>query len=71
MHKRILFYSSVSDLSFFNTQKFYQIDINILKDLGFTVETTNKKCDFFNKEYGGKRSPGCKIDFEVEKQTID
>lgn len=44
--KRILFYSSVSDVSFFNTQKFYQIDIDLLKDLGFLVIPTNKKKDF-------------------------
>ena len=34
-------------------------------------DRAEKKCAFFNKEYGGKRSPGCRIDFEVEKQTID
>lgn len=44
--KKILFYSSVSDISFFDTQKFYQIDISLLKNLGFDVKTTNKKSDF-------------------------
>ena len=33
-------------------------------------ERANAKCEYFNKEYGGKRSPGCRIDFEVEKQIL-
>jgi len=44
--KKILFYSSVSDVSFFYTQKFYKIDIDLLQELGFEVITTNKKRDF-------------------------
>ena len=44
--KKILFYSSVSDVSFFYTQKFYKIDIDLLQELGFEVITTNKKKRF-------------------------
>lgn len=47
MGKRIIFYSSVRDKSLFNTQKFYQIDIFILKDLGYNVILSNKIMDAF------------------------
>jgi len=40
--KTILFYSSVKDLSLFKTQKFYQIDIKILQELGFDIILSNK-----------------------------
>ena len=43
--KTILFYSSVKDKSLFYTQRFYQIDIDILKDLGYTVVLSNKITD--------------------------
>ncbi len=43
--KTILFYSSVKDKSLFYTQSFYQIDIDILKDLGYTVVLSNKITD--------------------------
>lgn len=44
--KKILFYSSVSDVSLFQTQKFYKIDVDILTDLGYQVTTSNKISDF-------------------------
>lgn len=44
--KKILFYSSVSDISLFNTQKFYKIDIDLLRELGFEVIPTNKRMEF-------------------------
>lgn len=47
MRKRIIFYSSIKDKSLFNTQKFYQIDILILKDLGYNVILSNKIMDAF------------------------
>ena len=43
--KRILFYSSVNSLELFKTQKFYQIDISILKDLGYDVLLSNRIFD--------------------------
>lgn len=43
--KRILFYSSVSSVDLFNTQKFYQTDISILTQLGFLVIPTNRIID--------------------------
>jgi glycosyltransferase involved in cell wall biosynthesis len=45
--RRILFYSSVTDKSLFDTQQFYKIDINILTGLGYEVIPTNKLSDFF------------------------
>lgn len=45
--KTILFYSSVKDKSLFQTQKFYQIDIHILEDLGYNVTLSNKIFDAF------------------------
>lgn len=44
--KRILFYSSVRDLSSFVSQRFYVIDILLLKELGYDVIITNKIIDF-------------------------
>jgi glycosyltransferase involved in cell wall biosynthesis len=46
MKKRILFYSSVSDVNLFKVQQFYVIDISILEKLGFEVKTTNRIFDF-------------------------
>lgn len=46
MKKRILFYSSVSTLELFETQKFYKIDIDILTELNCAVKPTNKITDF-------------------------
>lgn len=43
--KRILFYSSVKSLELFNTQKFYQIDIVLLKNLGYDVWISNRIVD--------------------------
>ena len=45
--RRIIFYSSVSDKGLFNTQKFYQIDIDILKQLGYHVILSNSIADAF------------------------
>lgn len=45
--KTILFYSSVSDKSLFQTQKFYVIDINILKQIGYDVRLSNSIFDAF------------------------
>lgn len=45
MTKKILFYSSVKSLDLLYTQKFYQIDIAILQDLGYQVILTNKIID--------------------------
>lgn len=41
----MLFFSSVRSFELFNTQKFYQIDIDILKSLGYTVILSNKISD--------------------------
>jgi len=43
--KRVLFYSSVKDKESFKLVQFYNIDITILKDLGYEVITSNKICD--------------------------
>ncbi|RGT58258.1 MULTISPECIES: glycosyltransferase family 4 protein [Bacteroides] len=45
MSKRVLFYSSVTSKKLFDTQKFYRIDIDILRDLGYTVILSNKVFD--------------------------
>lgn len=44
-NKRILFYSSVSEKRLFSTQKFYTIDIELLKQLGCTVILSNRIFD--------------------------
>jgi glycosyltransferase involved in cell wall biosynthesis len=44
--RRILFYASVKDVNLFSTQQFYVIDINLLKESGFDVRTTNRIRDF-------------------------
>lgn len=48
MKKKVLFYSSVTNLSLFVTQKFYKTDIDILTDLGFEVNVSNKISDFLS-----------------------
>lgn len=45
MKKRILFYSSVDSIELFKTQKFYQIDIALLKDIGYEVLLSNHILD--------------------------
>jgi len=47
MKKNILFYSSVKTKKMFSIQKFYRIDISILKDLGYRVKLSNSILDFF------------------------
>jgi len=44
--KRILFYSSVKNKKLFLYTGFYVTDIEILRDLGFIVNTSNKLLDF-------------------------
>jgi len=46
MNKRILFYSSVSSKELFFTQRFYYIDITLIKNLGYEVHETNRILDF-------------------------
>lgn len=43
--KRILFYSSVKSIDLFKTQRFYQIDVKILQELGYDVIVTNRISD--------------------------
>lgn len=43
--KKILFYSSVKSLELLNTQKFYQIDIALLQNLGYDVCLSNRIVD--------------------------
>ena len=43
--KTVLFYSSVADKSLFMTQRFYQIDINILESIGYNVQVSNRIFD--------------------------
>lgn len=40
--KHVLFYSSVKDKELFYIQRFYQIDISILEQLGYEVELSNR-----------------------------
>lgn len=49
--KKVLFFSSVKDVSLFNTQKFYSIDIEILRNLGYDVRLVNDYRDFFRLKY--------------------
>lgn len=42
---RVLFYSSVKSVDLFKIQRFYQIDIKILQDLGYDVIVTNRISD--------------------------
>lgn len=39
--KRVLFYSSVKDKELFNIQRFYQVDISLLEQLGYQVLLSN------------------------------
>ena len=45
MRKRVLFYSSVKSIELLKTQKFYQIDIALLEDLGYEVLLSHKILD--------------------------
>ena len=45
--KRVLFYSSVNDKNLFNCTGFYVTDIEILRKLNYTVDTSNCLWDFF------------------------
>lgn len=47
MKPKVLFYSSVIDKKLFETQKFYKTDIDILREIGFDVLTSNRIIDFF------------------------
>lgn len=47
MKKKILFYSSVSSLELFKTQRYYQIDIALLEDLGYDILLSNRILDSF------------------------
>lgn len=47
----ILFYSSVANVSLFNTQKFYVTTIEILKEIGCDVIVSNRISDAWTKEY--------------------
>lgn len=44
---KVLFYSSVKNLESFQTQKFYLIDVELIKNLGYHVRLTNRIFDFF------------------------
>lgn len=44
---KVLFYSSVKNLESFQTQKFYQIDIELMRNLGYHVQVTNQVLAFF------------------------
>lgn len=46
MKKKVFFYSNVKNLDLFSYTGFYQIDIQILKDIGYEVHTTNSILDF-------------------------
>lgn len=46
MKSKVFFYSSVRDKKLFNTQRFYQIDIDLIKNLGYEVHVTNRIADF-------------------------
>ncbi|HEY1196830.1 glycosyltransferase [Flavobacterium sp.] len=44
--KKVLFYSSVRNLESFQNQQFYQIDIELIKNLGCQLKLTNQIFDF-------------------------
>lgn len=46
-NKRILFYSSVKYKELFEIQRFYHIDIELLRNLGYEVYLSNQISDFF------------------------
>ncbi len=46
--KQVLFYSSVKNKELFFTQRFYTIDIDILKNLGYNVILSNRIFDAFS-----------------------
>lgn len=43
---KVLFYSSVKNLESFQTQKFYQVDIELIRGIGYEVQVTNRIADF-------------------------
>lgn len=43
---RVFFYSGVKDKRLFHIQKFYHIDIELIKNLGFSIYESNKITDF-------------------------
>lgn len=45
--KTVLFYSNVKSLKFFSLQKFYKIDIDILRSMGYNVKLTSSIFSFF------------------------
>lgn len=47
MRNRVIFYSSVKTKSLFQTQKFYQVDIDILQKMGYEVTLSNRIFDAF------------------------
>lgn len=47
MKNKIFFFANVKSKELFETQKFYKIDIEILKDLGFEVHLINRISDFW------------------------
>lgn len=46
MKNRVIFYSGVKDKELFHIQRFYYIDIELLKNLGYNVYESNKISDF-------------------------
>lgn len=46
MKNKIIFYSSVKNKELFHIQRFYHIDIEILKNMGYSVFESNKIFDF-------------------------
>lgn len=49
--KTILFYSSVDDMSLFDTQKFYVNTVDVLKQIGYNVVLTNNIMDAWTRDY--------------------
>jgi len=47
----VLFYSSVKNIEEFHVQRFYAVDIEILKELGYNVILTNRIFDFVRLKY--------------------
>lgn len=46
MKNRVIFYSSVINKELFHIQRFYHIDIELIKNLGYSVYESNKILDF-------------------------
>ncbi len=47
IRRRIIFYSSVKDKELFHIQRFYHIDIELIKSLGYHVFESNRILDFY------------------------